>query len=171
MVEDIETVIDKSVELLKKEESLQCVSTWHKINGLVPSDKPTISIGCDDENYEEYTQSLDKCTARLKVYVSLDNRRLAGNERRKDEQRLEYGERCIRQMAHSIRQCLVENHTLDGIADSSYPPKIEYVTADEHVDLHIAVISFEPEFYVPRKRPKNGSKVETIKMQIDLEGS
>lgn len=171
MAVDIEAVIDKTVELLKAEEGLACISTWNKINGLVPSDKPTISVGCDDEDYEEYTQSFDKCTAKLKVYVSLDNRRLAGNDRRRDEQRLEYGERCIRQIAHSIRQCLVENHTLGGIADSSYPPKIEYVTADEHVDLHIAVISFDPEFYVPRKRPSNVPKVETIKMQIDLEGS
>lgn len=171
MPADIEAVIDKTVELLQKELALKCVTTWHKINGLVPSDMPTISIGCDDERYEEYTQSYDKCTAGIKIYVSLDNKKLVVNDRRKNEQRLEYGERCIRQLAHSIRQCLIENHSLDGMAETSFAPRVEYVTADEHVDLHIAVISFDPEFYVPRKRPSNGPKVETIKMQIDLEGS
>jgi hypothetical protein len=149
----IDYILDKITDILKKEPSLANVVHWHKINGLVPGIKRTVSIGCDDEDYGEYTQSLDEGIAKIKIYVSLDNRELSANNRRTEEQRLEYGERCIRQFAKNIRLCLVSKHTLDGAADTSYISKIEYVTADEHKDLHIAVISFEAKFYASRKSP------------------
>ncbi|GMB00922.1 hypothetical protein [Pelosinus sp. IPA-1] len=149
----IDTIIDKTSELLKKEPSLANVVNWHKINGLVPGQKRTVSVGCDDEDYNEYTRSLDEGIVKLKIYASLDNRELSANSRRTEEHRLEYGERCIRQFANNIRLCLVSNHSLDGVADTSFVPKIEYVTADEHRDLHIAVISFEVKFYATRESP------------------
>lgn len=149
----IEQIIDKVVEVLKKEPSLANVYEWHKINGLVPGKKRAVSVGCDNEDYAEYTQSLDNGTAKIKIYASLDNRELTVNNRRTEEQRIEYGERCIQQFARNIRLCLAANHTLDGVADSSFLPKIQYVTADEHEDLHIAVISFDVEFYETRKSP------------------
>ncbi|MDF2568625.1 MAG: hypothetical protein K0R55_229 [Sporomusa sp.] len=167
----IDHILDKITDILKKEPSLVNVVNWHKINGLVPGTKRAVSVGCDDEDYTEYTKSLDECIAKIKIYASLDNRELSVNERRSEEHRLEYGERCIRQFAHTIRLCLVSNHSLDGVADTSYLSKIEYVTADEHKDLHIAVISFDVKFYAPRKKPSGAPTVETIKMQIDLEGS
>lgn len=149
----IDLIIDKITDILKKEPSLANVVNWHKINGLIPGTKRTVSVGCDDEDYTEYTRSLDEGLAKIKIYASLENRELSANNRRTEEHRLEYGERCIRQLAQNIRLCLVANHTLDGAADTSYIPKIEYVTADEHNDLHIAVISFEVKFYATRKSP------------------
>lgn len=170
MTLELEAVIDKILELLQAEPSLNYVCHWHKINGLVPSDKPTVSIGCDDETYEEYTQALDQCKATFRIYASLDNRKLAMSNRRTAEQRLEYGDRCLRQMAHSIRSCLVKNYSLAGAADSSFPSKIEYVTADEHVDLHIAVISLHVEVFVSRKDAGEAPTIETIDMKMELEG-
>jgi hypothetical protein len=149
----IDFILDKITDILKKEPSLANIANWHKINGLVPGTKRTVSVGCDDEDYTEYTRSLDEGLAKIKIYVSLDNRELSANNRRTEEHRLEYGERCIRQITKNIRLCLVSNHTLDGTADTSYIPRIEYVTADEHKDLHIAVISFEAKFYATRESP------------------
>lgn len=149
----IDFILDKITDILKKEPSLANVVNWHKINGLIPGTKRTVSVGCDDEDYTEYTRNLDEGLVKIKIYASVDNRELLANNRRTEEHRLEYGERCIRQFANNIRLCLVANHTLDGATDTSYIPKIEYVTADEYKDLHIAVISFEAKFYATRKSP------------------
>lgn len=158
----IDQIIDKTVEILKAEPSLANVRNWYKVNGVIPGTKPTISIGCDGEDYEEYSNSLDSGIAKIKIYASLDNRELVAHDRRSDEQRLEYGERCIQQLAKNIRFCLILNYSLSGVADSSFPPKIEYVTADEHKDLHIAVISFDVVFYATRKSPYRSLTVPIV---------
>ena len=149
----IDQIIDKVVEILKREPSLANVKQWQKINGLIPGKARTISVGCDDEDYSEYTSSLDEGKASIKIYAALENRELAAGDRRDDEQRLEYGERQIQTFARNIRQCLVANYTLDGLIDSSFVRRTQYVTADEHKDLHIAVISFDVTFYAERRSP------------------
>ncbi|TWH45898.1 hypothetical protein [Sporomusa sp. KB1] len=149
----IETIIDKTVEVLKKEPSLLNVRYWHKVNGLIPGPKRTVSVGCEEEAYSEYTRSLDEGKASLKIYASVDNKELSAADRRSDEQRLEYGERQIQQFAGNIRRCLAANYTMDGLIDSSFVGKTQYVTADEHKDLHIAVISFDATFYAERLSP------------------
>ena len=115
----INQVIEKTIEILKLAEALADVKEWRCINGLVPSKFRTVSVGCDDLRYEEYSQSLDECSATLKIYASLDNRELPMMGRKADEDRLEYGERAIREFAENIRMVLVENYTLDGIVDVS----------------------------------------------------
>jgi hypothetical protein len=170
MADAYEAIIDKTIDVLQKCKNLSYVKMWYKMNGFVPNTLPTISAGLEDEQYEEYTQALDKCSAKMNIFATLNNKVLAGNERRKDEQRLEYGERCIRQMAHSIRNCLIQNYYLEGAVDSSFPPKIEYVTAEGHEDLHVAVISFYVDFFVPRKEEDPAPKIETINIEMEMEG-
>lgn len=145
-------IIDKTIDILKAAPTMCNVRDWHKVNGIIPGKYLTISVGCDSEEYEPYTREWDNGTAKLKVYASLENRELSGTDRRKDEDRLEYGERAIQVFAGHVRQILVDNRLLEGAAVGSFPSKIEYVTADEHKDLHIAVISFDVDFYAPRKR-------------------
>ena len=149
---DVDGIIEKTLAILKANPQMVNVKGWHKVNGIIPGKHLTISIGCDDETYEPYTGDWDKGIAKIQIFASLDNRSLPGVVRKSEEDRLEYGERAIRQFARYIRQCLVENRTLGGTVPVSFPGKIEYVTADGHEDLHVAVISFEVDFYVPRKK-------------------
>lgn len=165
----INQVIEKTVEILKRAESLADVKEWRCINGLVPNKYREISVGCDDLRYEEYSQSLDECSATLKIYASLENRELSVIGRKQDEDRLEYGERAIREMAENIRLVLVQNYTLDGVIDVSSVDQIEFVTADDHVDLHIAVISFAVKYYAERQERPNGPTVKEIYMKINEE--
>lgn len=164
----INQVIEKTMEVLKKDPSFFNVREWRKINGLVPSKYHAISIGCDDENFTEYTNELDECNSMLKIYASLDNKELSGRCRQQAEDRLEYGERIIREIAENIKLALTDNCTLGGLIDSSMVEKIEFVTADEHVDLHIAVISFSVKYYT--ERSKNLRSI-TMLMTPSYEGS
>lgn len=168
---DVNTILDAIIVVLKGNEKLANVHNWYKINGIIPGKKPTISAGCDDEDYEPYTREVDQGTAKIKIYVSLDNRDLASSERRKEEERVEYGERCIRQMAKDIRLCLANNYSLNGVIETSFSKKIEYVTADGQVDLHVAVISFDVDFYASRMEDVEEPTVATIDMKMELEGS
>lgn len=165
----INKIIEKTVEILKNEKSLSDVKEWRHINGLVPSKCREISIGCDELRYEEYSQSLDECNATLKIYASLENRELAVLARRPNEDRLEYGERAIREMAENIRFILVENYTLDGVVDVSSVDQVEFVSADGHVDLHIAVISFAVKYYAERQAEYSGPTVKEIYMRMNEE--
>ena len=149
---DIDGILDKTLEILKAEPTLAAVTGWHKVNGIIPGYKMFISASCDEETYEQYTKDMDKARAKFKVYATLDSRELAGGERRKDEDRLESGERAIRRMARIVRQVLMDNVSLGGSVPASFPGKIEYLSSEEHKDLHIAVISFEVSFFASRKR-------------------
>jgi hypothetical protein len=162
----IEAIVDKIVEVLKREPSLCNVKNWHKVNGLIPGKTRTVSVGCDDQDFSEYTRALDEGKAAIKIYASLDNRELSVADRRKEEDRLEYGERQIQAFAGNIRHCLAANYTLDGVADSSFVNKIQYVTADEHEDLHIAVISFDVQVYAERN-----SAYRSFTMAVTMTGT
>lgn len=148
----INEIIEKTVETLKKDLSMRNVCEWRKINGLVPSRERAVSVGCDDLHCTEYSQSLDECAAVLKIYASLDNRELIFDGRKADEDRLEYGERAIREFAENIRMILTDDYTLNGLIDASTIEKIEFVTADAHEDLHIAVLSFDVKYYADRSK-------------------
>lgn len=166
----IEEIINKTIEILKSSVFLDDVREWHCINGLVPSKYRTISIGCEDMKFTDYTQDQDECNAVLKIYASLDNRELSSNGRKKEEDRLEYGERAIQGLAENIRLVLVENYTLDGIVDVSNVEGIEFTTSDDCVDLHIAIISLGVKFYAERSRTiKKPLTVKEIYMQMNDE--
>jgi hypothetical protein len=167
-----DAIINKTLDLLKNDIRLSAIKEWYEINGLVPGPLSSLSIGCDEEDFEADTPSYDRVTTQLKIYVSLDNRHLAADNRKKEEHRLAYGERCIRALAAIVRHCLSVNYTLDGLADTSFIKKIDYMTADEHKDLHIAVISFEVIFYAPRREIRNEADrvvVEFLGMDIDVQ--
>lgn len=167
--DELETLVDKTIAILQSTASLTFVKDWHKVNGFIPTNNPSISIGFENEQYEEYTQGLDKCKATLNIFATLDNRTLDARGRKKDEDRLEYGERSIRKMAHTIRNCLTANYSLGGIAGSSFPPKIEYLTAEGYDDLHAAVISLEAELFVTRKDTGDYPIIATIDMKMKIE--
>jgi hypothetical protein len=169
-IDELESVVDKTISTLQSTPALRFVKEWHKVNGFIPSKNPAISVGFDSEHYEEYTQNLDKCTAKLNIFATLDNRALAPNDRQKNEDRLEYGERSIRKMARIIRRCLTGNYSLGGAADSSFPPKIEYLTAEGYEDLHAAVITLDVEVFVARKDAGDYPTIATIDMKMEIEG-
>lgn len=165
----INQVIEKTVEVLRRAEVLSDVREWRCINGLVPSKRREISVGCDELRYEEYSQSLDECQATLKIYASLENRELPALGRKDAEDRLEYGERAIRELAENIRAILVQNYTLDGLIDVSAVEQVEFVTAEEHADLHIAVLSLTVKYYAERQPERVGPTVKEIYMQMNEE--
>lgn len=148
----IDLIINKIIEILKKDAALSGVQEWRSINGLVPSRFRSVSVGCDKLSYAEYTNMLDECNADVKIYMSLDNRELPTIGRRGDDDRLEYGERAIREFAQNVRSVLTDNYTLDGVVAVSMVDEVEFVTIDEYTDLHIAAVSLSIKYYVERQR-------------------
>lgn len=166
--DELDSLVDRVIEQLKACTQLKTtVKAWNKVNGIIPGTGVSISVGFDSEQYEEYTQSMDQCTAKLNVYVALDHRSLPASCRKKGEDALEYGERMIRCVARTVRSCLIDAPNF-GLPGSSFPPRIEYVSADEYADLHAAVISLDVELFVERKKPGDYPTIATIDMKMEI---
>lgn len=150
----MEQILDEITSMLQGEPALMAVRDWHKINGLVPGKTRSISVGIEELRYEEYTREFDECEADVKIYVSLDNRALTGAARKSEEHRLEYGDRVLREMVCAVRSVLTQDYTLRGSAEVSHIDKVEFVTAEDHTDLQIAVVSLSVKFYAERKQTR-----------------
>lgn len=149
----IDKIIGHISQILQDEPGLAAVQDWQKINGLVPGKVSTISVGVDEQRFEEYTRDHDECGADFKIYVSLDNRTFAGASRKSAEHRVEFGDRALRQLVDCARMALTQDYTLRGAASVSHVDQIEFLTAEDHTDLHIAVITLSVKFYAERKKP------------------
>lgn len=150
----MEHILDEITNMLQGEPALMTVRNWHKINGLVPGKTRSISVGVDELRYEEYTRDFDECEADVKIYVSLDNRALTGAARKSEEHRLEYGDRVLREMVGAARSVLTQDYTLRGSVAVSHVDKVEFVTAEDHTDLQIAVVSLSVKFYAERRQTR-----------------
>ena len=96
-------VVNKIIETLQADATLNGVSTWSAVNGIVPGKSLSITAGCDGEDYEPYTQDKDQCTAHITVYIALDNRSLPAAERSPGEERLAHGDRALRRITNAVR--------------------------------------------------------------------
>jgi|GEM_PF-6356036 len=164
----LDEVLQALIATLKKEPDLTMVEHWYSINGLLPNVKPTVSVGVDKVTYEEDTRDFDRAMADINIFFAVDETGLDADQRRDDEDRIEYAERVIQDMAQAARLCLCEYRTLGGVLDNSYVGQVDFIYSDDAKNLHVAQISFEAIFYAPRKRQKKSVPVESFYIETEI---
>ncbi|KEO81038.1 hypothetical protein [Tumebacillus flagellatus] len=138
-----ETVLDAIIAALQSSEGLAAIKNYHKFKGMVPGERPTISIACGLIRFKEYDNEQDEATIPIEVLVYL-----------KDINPLR-GEELVRALADEVRFALLENPTLGGNVDSTDVTEVVYETNDlEKTErMHYAVVSAESTFFAPRRKP------------------
>lgn len=152
-------IINLVYDILKQAPALAQIKEWNKANSLLTLASPGGSIGIQKEIYDAYTREEDEVTARLSILLWVKNIQPAA------------GEAEVRALAQTVRQVLVNNRTLGGLADDSYVNSIEYATADggKSILLHLAEIDFQVRYYSDRLAIEQVPPVERIQSELETD--
>ena len=137
--EDLDPIIEGVIKILKADSLLsEIVKKWEKTNGIIPGKNCTISIGWESDHFDEYDRQRDEANQVYKIWLQ------------RDDKNIERGEAVNRILARRIRDILVKDYTLGGVAAVSYLRSIEALYADGEDPLHISTITLEVKTYAKR---------------------
>lgn len=162
----IQEILEAIKARLQAEPRLAEIKTYHLVDGMLPAQGPTISIGCEKTKYTEKDRDLDEVTAMIRVYVYIK------------DMTAERGENKIKSLAKEIRYTLLEDIYLGGLAGSSTVTDITHMSDQVNNGglIHFAMVDYEVIYFEPRERPEN-DPIPTVEViggtlnteQIDIE--
>ncbi|MBL0387921.1 hypothetical protein JJB07_14870 [Tumebacillus sp. ITR2] len=137
-----EEVLNALIDSFKAANGLSAIKNFHKFKGMVPGERPTISVACGTVRFKEYDNEQDEATIPVEVLVYL-----------RDLNPIR-GEEMVRALADEVRFALLENSTLGGTVCSTDVVEVVYETneLEKTERLHYAVVAAESVFFAPRRR-------------------
>lgn len=122
------------------------VTTYHLVDGMIPSVKTTISIGCYEIKYNDYDRDQDEVTASIRVWLYLHSIKP------------EDGENQVRQLTQQLRYSLLADMYLGGLVDASTVKSIAFDTEQANLSqtLYYAMLDYEVKYYESRNRTEPG---------------
>lgn len=148
-------------DYLKAHPSLSDLKDWNKANGFISLKDSGLSLGIENEQYEDENRDYDKCTTKVNIFVWIKNKDQA------------IGEQKVRELAHAVRLILNQDdvRTLNGEAIGGFVKHIQYLTteAQHSLLLHIAEITYEVEYEEYRLFTEEVSTVQTVNNESEIE--
>jgi len=139
----LDDILNAVVADMQADVALAEVTSYHKVEGMVPGLKPTISVWVPKQKFTEYTNDEDECNAEIHIGVSVH------------DMQPERGEQHVRTLAKEIRLLLTaDDHTLGGLIDDSFLSEWEFesIKPDQTLMLHLGEAVWQVKYYEPRNR-------------------
>lgn len=139
----MDDILDALVSAMQADTALASVSAYHKVEGMVPGVKPTVSVWIEKPKYKPYDNSMDEAEVPIHIGITV-----------KDMQ-AERGEQVVRGYAEEIRMlCTADQRTLGGLIDDSFFESWEFesVKSEQFQLLHLAEGIWNVCYYAPRAR-------------------